>query len=70
MGETTGECRLGLHNHRSTIRTNKIELPVPRHFAEAKHSLNDLKFMIIDHVPPLKRGGDRERLLKQRELKW
>lgn len=32
VGETTNECRLRINSHRSTIRTKKVELPVPHHF--------------------------------------
>lgn len=47
-----------LNNHRSTILTKKTELPISKHFKEMGHKISDLKFSIIDHVPPLKKGGD------------
>lgn len=64
------ECRKRITSHKSTIRTQKIDLPVPRHFSEAGHDVSELKFAIIDHVPPLDRGGNREKRLKQKELYW
>lgn len=70
IGETTTKCRLHINNHKSTIRTGKVELPVPRHFLEQGHTVMDLTFSIIDHVPSLRRGGNREKILKQREVWW
>lgn len=70
VGEKTTECRLRINNHKSTIRWKKVELPAPQHFFEARHKVSDLRFSIIDHVPPLKRGGNREKLLKRREVCW
>lgn len=59
-----------LNNHRHTIRKGRIDLLVPKHFQDCGHSKWDLSFMIVDHIPPLKRGGDRLLLLKKRELRW
>lgn len=45
-----------------SVQASVQDLPVPKHFLEAGHSVNDLKFSIIDHVPPMKRGGNREKV--------
>lgn len=42
VGEPTNECRLRLSSHKSTIRMGKNELPVPRHFNEMGHNINEL----------------------------
>lgn len=70
IGETTTECRLQINNHKSTIRTGKVELPVPGHFRNFGHTVTDLKCSIIYYVPPLKQGGNRERILKHKEVFW
>lgn len=63
VGETTTECRIRLNNHRSTILTQKQELPAPRHFVECGH-----RFKIYSDwsYSPLQRGGKREKIFKQR----
>lgn len=68
VGETTNTFRKRINNHKSTIRTGKVEFPVPKHFRDKGHHLKDLKYMIVDHVPKNKRGGDRVTLLKKKEL--
>lgn len=59
-----------MNNHKSTIRNKKVELPVPRHCIEKGHEVSEIKFMILDHIPPLRDGGDREKMLKRREVMW
>lgn len=51
VGETTIACRIGFNKHKSTIRTKQEALPVSKHFRDMVHTLRDLKFSIIDHVP-------------------
>lgn len=70
VGETTMQCRQRMNNHKSTIRTQKVELPVAQHFLEKGHNLNELRFSIVDHIPRQRRGGDRKLMLKKRELEW
>lgn len=53
IGETTMEIRQRISKHKSTIRTGMTELPIPKHFAEKQHSINHLKFRVIDSVAPL-----------------
>lgn len=47
-----------------------MDLPVSKHFCELKHSEWDLKFMILDRIPTLKKEGDRLMMLKKREFRW
>ncbi|CAJ0936993.1 unnamed protein product [Ranitomeya imitator] len=70
VGATTMEVRARISKHKSTIRTRRVELPVPRHFHDMGHSVNQLRYRIIDDVPVLRRGGDRVSFLKKKELKW
>lgn len=70
VGETTCDLRTRLNNHRYTIRKKRMDLPVSKHFSECGHNEWDLHCMAVDHVPPLKRGGDRHTLLLKKELEW
>ncbi|OCT72262.1 hypothetical protein XELAEV_18035233mg [Xenopus laevis] len=65
-----GACVDRFSQHRSTIHTGNRSLPVSRHCLEYGHTSDDLKFRVIQHVPPLKRGGDRALALKRAEVKW
>lgn len=70
VGETMQEIRHRITKHKSTIRMELTDLPVPAHFLSHGHSISQLRFRVIDGVPPLRRGGDRQWLLKRRELFW
>ncbi|XP_077137236.1 uncharacterized protein LOC143798719 [Ranitomeya variabilis] len=70
IGETTGELKTRINNHRHSIRKKRLDLPVSKHFTEAKHTERDLKFRIIDGISTQRRGGDRTALLKKLELRW
>ncbi|CAH2252487.1 Hypothetical predicted protein, partial [Pelobates cultripes] len=63
IGKTDLPMRERIRNHRSSIRVayidQKSDLPVAKHFLEKGHTLPTLKLMAIDHIPPLRRGGDR-----------
>lgn len=64
------ECRNRINKHKSTIRTGRHDLPVSKHFIDLEHNIKDLNYWIVDHVPKLKRGGDRSLKLKRLELEW
>ncbi|CAJ0950515.1 unnamed protein product, partial [Ranitomeya imitator] len=73
IGETICAFKVRMNQHRCTIRKKRMDLPVPKHFTEHNHTEKELKFKIIDAVPPPKeRGGDRDReqMLKKKELMW
>ncbi|XP_066441337.1 uncharacterized protein [Eleutherodactylus coqui] len=70
VGQTTTEVRKRMSNHKSNIRTRKLDLPIPRHFEDHNHSISQFRFMVIDSVERDERGGDRERRLKLLEAKW
>lgn len=70
VGETKNDMRTRLNHHRYTIRKQRLDLPLSKHFSEMKHTEWDLRFMIVDHVPRPKKGGDRLMLLLKKELYW
>ncbi|OCT61353.1 hypothetical protein XELAEV_18047377mg [Xenopus laevis] len=57
-----------ISQHRSTIRRSNTKLPVSKHYVEKGHS--ELKFMVLEEVSPLRRGGDHKLLLRKREVWW
>ncbi|CAJ0943784.1 unnamed protein product [Ranitomeya imitator] len=70
VGETTQHIRDRISQHKSTIRCGRTLLPIPAHFLECKHQVSQLRYQIIDHVPIMRRGGDRIKKLKERESFW
>ncbi|OCT56160.1 hypothetical protein XELAEV_18001258mg [Xenopus laevis] len=55
--------------HKSAIRLKKIDQSVASHFVEKGHGVQQLKFQVVDNVPKLRRGGDRNKeLLKKRSM--
>ncbi|CAJ0944595.1 unnamed protein product [Ranitomeya imitator] len=70
VGETTQAIRNRISKHKSTIRCQNLLLPIPSHFIDKGHSISQLKFQVIEHVPQLRRGGNRISHLKRREAFW
>ncbi|CAH2329953.1 Hypothetical predicted protein, partial [Pelobates cultripes] len=74
VGETIRPVKERIGEHKRSIRAalqhDAVEAPVPRHFKTCGHNVNQLRFQVIDRIPPLRRGGDRQKLLLQRETKW
>ncbi|CAJ0937840.1 unnamed protein product [Ranitomeya imitator] len=70
IGETTQPVRDRISKHKSTIRCNNLLLPVPHHFSTHGHTISQLRYQVIDSIPPQRRGGDRIALLKKREAFW
>ncbi|KAG8562436.1 hypothetical protein GDO81_015677 [Engystomops pustulosus] len=59
-----------VHNQNGQNRSSTDLLLLPDHFSKNHHHVSQLWFRIIDGVPRPRRGGDRERTLKQLELRW
>ncbi|OCT76473.1 hypothetical protein XELAEV_18031674mg [Xenopus laevis] len=70
VGETIQKVKDRFSQHRSTINTGSRTLPVSRHCLELGHTSNDLRFKVIQHIPPPKRGGNHILELKRAEVKW
>ncbi|CAJ0965360.1 unnamed protein product [Ranitomeya imitator] len=70
VGETTQSVRDRISKHKYTIRCQNLLLPIPHHFHSAGHSISQLRYQVIDSVPPPRRGGDRVALLHRKEAFW
>ncbi|XP_073497333.1 uncharacterized protein [Phyllobates terribilis] len=70
VGETTQHIRDRISQHKSTIRCRRTMLPIPAHFLAMSHGISQLRYQVIDHIPPHRRGGNRIKKLKKRELYW
>ena len=69
-GKTFRELRTRITEHKSDIRTKDEKSPIARHFNNTGHDICTLRFQGIEYINPLKRGGDRDKLLLQREAYW
>lgn len=58
-----------INKHKRTIHKGLVELPVAKHFVESRRFISQLRFMVTESVAPLS-GGDREKLLRRKELRW
>ncbi|XP_078515055.1 uncharacterized protein LOC144773834 [Lissotriton helveticus] len=67
VGETGRELRIRVLEHKSAIRTSKINAPLTEHYKEKKHSCDDIRWFILEKVRQNRRGGDGDRLRKRRE---
>ncbi|XP_041428149.1 uncharacterized protein LOC121396834 [Xenopus laevis] len=70
VGETTQKVKDRIKQHKSNVRCGYTHLPIPAHFAAARHTVSQLQYQVIDSVEPLRRGGDRILQLKKLEMKW
>ena len=70
VGKTIREIKTRFSEHKSSIRNNDEKSSVARHFNSVGHSVSSLRFQGIEVVNPLKRGGDRDRALLQKEAYW
>lgn len=70
-----GSTKLHLHvrilQHLRTIVSSDPTYPVARHFTSLyNNDLSCLKYFVIGAVPPLRRGGNREKMLRWLESKF
>ncbi|OCU02331.1 hypothetical protein XELAEV_18008094mg [Xenopus laevis] len=65
VGETTQKVKDLIKQHKSNIRCTYTHLPMPAHFSEARHTVSQLRYQVIDSIGSLRRGGDRVPLLKK-----
>ncbi|OCU00267.1 hypothetical protein XELAEV_18006038mg [Xenopus laevis] len=70
VGETVQKVKSRISQHKSTIKLGNMGLPLSKYFKEKGHTAEQLRFTVLEMVPPLERGGDRELRLKQREVWW
>ncbi|OCT97434.1 hypothetical protein XELAEV_18009658mg [Xenopus laevis] len=70
VGQTSRMIKVRIREHKSAIKTKKIEQAVACHFIEKGHGVQQLKFQVVDGVPILHRRGDRLKELLKREAMW
>lgn len=71
IGRTKRKLKERLAEHKYAIRTNNMNYPMAKHYQQTGHSSpNSLKAFVIECVPVNLRGGDRLKLLLQRETYW
>ncbi len=70
IGKTTHSLKVHKAEHRSSVRCKNLIYPVAAHFAEAAHSTSSLRYIGIEKVAHLRRGGDFNKLLLKREAFW
>ena len=70
VGKTKRELKIRISEHKSNIRNKDVKSPVARHFNAVGHEVCSLRFQGIEAIQPLKRGGDRNKFLLQREAWW
>ena len=60
--------RIRISEHKSSIRNRDERSPVARHFNSAGHGVCSLRFMGIEIVRPLLKGGDRQETSPERGI--
>lgn len=70
IGETKCDFRTRLNNHPYTKRKGRTDLPVSKYFLDLQHNERDIRYMLLEHIPQPRRGGDRLTILKKKELAW
>lgn len=71
VGSTKLQAHVRILQHLQAIVNSDPSYPVARHFKEVhKNNLNHIKYFVMDSVPPPRRGGNREKTLRQLESKY
>lgn len=71
IGRTKRRLKDRFSEHKYAIRTQNPNYPMAQHFKSLGHTnINQLTVMAIEVIPPNIRGGDRLKLLSQRETYW
>lgn len=71
IGKTKQECHKRAYRHILSMKKSNSDLPLGRHVRDAHASkISQIKFLILDRLHPSARGGDWNRILLQREIRW
>ncbi|OCT88426.1 hypothetical protein XELAEV_18017057mg [Xenopus laevis] len=62
--------QITISQHKSSIDLGNDRLPVSKHFIDMGHKADQLKFIVLEGIPPFKYGGNRELKVKNREVWW
>ncbi|OCT65604.1 hypothetical protein XELAEV_18041844mg [Xenopus laevis] len=61
VGQTTRQVRDRIREHKSAIKTKKVDQAVVGHFVEIGHGIQQLKFQVVDPMFPHYGVGVTER---------
>lgn len=61
---------LSIVRHKYSIRDKLTQLPLTRHFWDKGHSISLLKYVVLKGINRNGRGGDRELIVRKREVNW
>ncbi|KAK7879644.1 hypothetical protein WMY93_033648 [Mugilogobius chulae] len=70
IGRTKRRLKDRVSEHKRAIRNQDQQYPMAVHFQTAGHNINTLRVMVIETIPKSWRGGDKLKLLLQRETFW
>lgn len=71
IGRTKRKLKARLAEHKHAIRTSNPQYPMAVHYKDVSHgSCDSLKISGIEHIKDSIRGGDRLKILLQRESFW
>ena len=69
VGETGREVRLRISEHRSAIKSGRIQASLVQHFMEKNHQPNELAWNILEKTQ-VRDGQDLDKQRKKREVFW
>ncbi|OCT76302.1 hypothetical protein XELAEV_18031503mg [Xenopus laevis] len=70
VGQTTRQIKDRIWEHKSDIKRNVRQNPMACHFVDTGHTVAQPRFQILQHIPILRRGGDRAKQLLKCEAGW
>ena len=68
VGMTGRQVKIRIGEHKSTIRCKRTSTRLTKHFLEANHMANELKWVVIEQVATDRQGVDR--ILFEKEQRW
>mgnify|MGYP002804684881 CR=1 FL=1 len=70
IGQTTQPVKTRIGQHRSRIRCGTENAPLAAHFQEKGHSVDDIRWQVVETICTPERGGDMGAMLLRKECKW
>ncbi|OCU01185.1 hypothetical protein XELAEV_18006971mg [Xenopus laevis] len=73
-GQTIRPVKVRIKEHKNNVRNFKTDTatdtPVSRHFYTQGHHLSQLRWLVLENIVHVKRGGDMKTFLGQWETYW